>query len=292
MSYLDRLETCNTHDLSHFRSFSVDGMAVGWIKHEFAEQLERWPDVFQVKESEVTVSTQLRTFDQRTKVIGEVIRALVQEGVIARRHGEMYPVTQSSRDVALFLIDRASVAYFGLRAFGQHMNGFVRENGEIKMWLGRRVATKWNEPNKLDNMVAGGLPYGISLQDNLAKESWEEAAIPAQLLERVVPTGAVTYCAETAQGLKPDIIYCYDLELPAGFQPRCTDGEVQEFVLWPIERVAELVRDTEEVKRNCNLVIIDFLIRHGYITPVDRDYLELVTCLHKHPSPNCVLVFT
>lgn len=285
MSYLDRIETCNTYDLRHFRPFSVDGLRVGWIKHELADRLNRWPDVFQVMEDEVTVCSQLRSFAQRTEVVREVIATLIEEGVIARRHGEMYPVTNSSRDDALFLIDRASVAYFGLRAFGQHMNGFVRENGAMKMWLGRRVSTKWNEPNKLDNMVAGGLPYGIGLQENLAKEGWEEAALPEELLAGVVPTGAVTYCAETPQGLKPDVIYCYDLELPVDFQPRCTDGEVQEFVLWPVERVAELVRETEEVKRNCNLVIIDFLIRHGYITPADDDYLELVTRLHRAPSP-------
>jgi hypothetical protein len=285
VSYLDRIDACNSHDLKHFRPFFVDDLRVGWIKHELTEQLKRWPDVFQVKQSEVTLNSQLRTFEQRTEIVREITERLLEEGIIARRHGEMYPVTDSSRDNALFLIDRASVVYFGLRAFGQHMNGFVWENGVMKMWLGRRVATKWNEPNKLDNMVAGGLPYGISLQDNLSKECWEEAAIPEELLGRIIPTGAVTYCAETAQGLKPDVIYCYDLELPADFQPRCTDGEVQEFVLWPIERVADLVRDTEQIKRNCNLVIIDFLIRHGYIMPTDKDYLQLVTRLHTEPSP-------
>ncbi|MEN8132899.1 MAG: DUF4743 domain-containing protein, partial [Pseudomonadota bacterium] len=184
------------------------------------------------------------------------------------------------------LMDRASAPYFGLRAFGQHLNGYVRDKGEIKMWLGRRAHTKWNDPNKLDNMVAGGLPYGIGLHENLAKECWEEAAIPEGLAERAIPTGAITYCAETDKGLKPDVIYCYDLELPRGFIPRCTDGEVEEFVLWSLDRVAQIVRDTEEVKRNCNLVIIDFLIRHGFITPADEDYLELVSSLRNTPIPH------
>ena len=58
-------------------------------------------------------------------------------------------------------------------------------------------------------------------------------------------------------------------------------GEVQEFVLLPVERVAEKVRETKEVKRNCNLVIIDFLVRHGLIPPDDPDYLEIVRGLRQ-----------
>lgn len=258
-------------------------MRVGWIKHAFAEQLKSWPDVFEVGPTEVNLSAHLKSFEQRTEVVGEILGELLTKGMIARRHGEMYPVTESSRDEALLLMDRASAPYFGLRAFGQHLNGYVRDAGEIKMWLGRRAHTKWNDPNKLDNMVAGGVPYGIGLYENLAKECWEEAAISAELADSAIPTGAITYCAETDKGLKPDVIYCYDLELPRDFTPRCTDGEVEEFLLWPLDKVAQIVRDTEEVKRNCNLVIIDFLIRHGFITPVDENYLELVSSLHHRP---------
>lgn len=256
---------------------------MGWIKHAFAEQLKSWPEIFEVGPLEVNLSAHLKSFEQRTLGVAKVIGELLAKGMIARRHGEMYPVTASSRDKPLLLMDRASAPYFGLRAFGQHLNGYVRDAGEIKMWLGRRSHTKWNDPNKLDNMVAGGVPYGIGLHENLAKECWEEAAIPLERVERVIPTGAITYCAQTDKGLKPDVIYCYDLELPRDFIPRCTDGEVEEFLLWPLDRVAQIVRDTEQVKRNCNLVIIDFLIRHGFITPADEDYLKLVSSLHITP---------
>ena len=49
-------------------------------------------------------------------------------------------------------------------------------------------------------------------------------------------------------------LYCYDLEVPVDFEPRCVDGETQEFYLWPVERVLETVRDTSDFKLNCNLV--------------------------------------
>jgi isopentenyldiphosphate isomerase len=281
MSYQDRIDACNHYDLNHFRAFRVNDTQVGWIKHELAERLSGWPAVFKVSSAAVNLAEELCSFEARTDAVDGVLNELLDQGVIHRRHGEWYPVSGSDRERALFIVDRAAAPYFGLRAFGQHLNGYIRNGKHVEMWLGRRALTKWNAPGKLDNMVAGGLPQGISLQDNLAKECWEEAAIPPELASQAVPTGVVTYCAETEQGLKPDIIYCYDLELPSDFKPQCMDGEVDDIVLWPVERVAEVVRESEEFKLNCNLVIIDFLIRHGFIDPSETGYLELAAGLRQ-----------
>ena len=49
----------------------------------------------------------------------------------------------------------------------------------------------------------------------------------------------------------------------------------------PIEKVAKIVRETNEFKLNCNLVIIDFLVRHGYIGVEDEDYVEIVKGLRR-----------
>ena len=98
-----------------------------------------------------------------------------------------------------------------------------------------------------------------------------------------VPVGAITYLMETEDGLKPDVMFCYDLELDASFTPRNTDGEIEGFELWPIRRLAERVRDTDDFKFNVNLVVIDFLIRHGYLKPDDEpDYLALLAGLRRH----------
>ncbi len=55
-----------------------------------------------------------------------------------------------------------------------------------------------------------------------------------------------------------------------------THTQVEEFMLWPIEKVAEVVATTTEFKSNCNIVIIDFLIRHGFFTPDQPGYLDIV----------------
>src|SRR5258705_444200 len=84
----------------------------------------------------------------------------------------------------------------------------------------------------------------------LVKEAEEEASIPPELATTAVPVGAVSYCLETEEGLRPDVLFCYDLEVPADFVPVNRDGEVAEFQLWPMERVLETVAETTEFKFN------------------------------------------
>ena len=147
------------------------------------------------------------------------------------------------------------------------------------MWVARRSLDKPTWPGMLDHLVAGGQPHGISPGDNVVKECMEEANVAENLARRAVPAGAVSYEYLQDEGLKRDVLFCYDLELPASFDPSNNDGEVAEFMLWPIERVMRTIAETDEFKPNCNLVIIDFLIRHGCITPDHPEYLELVNRL-------------
>ena len=63
-----------------------------------------------------------------------------------------------------------------------------------------------------------------------------------------------------------------------------TDGEVDAFYLWPIEQVAETVREGDEFKFNCALVAIDFLIRHGFIAADNPDYSDIVEGLMARPD--------
>ena len=62
-------------------------------------------------------------------------------------------------------------------------------------------------------------PHGLSPQENVIKECQEEASIPRELAQLAVPAGAVSYCSEQAEGLKRDVLFCYDLELPQDFVP-------------------------------------------------------------------------
>jgi 8-oxo-dGTP pyrophosphatase MutT (NUDIX family) len=285
MDFLQHIRACNNSGTTHFLPFQIDGLVVGRLRPGFAQHLRNWPAVFNVTQDAVEFTESLQGFEQRSARIAEVLPQLVEQGVISHLHGEQYIATPAGREQGLVLIDRAAAPYFGIRAFGQHINGYVREGDAMKMWVARRALDRRNYPGRLDNIAAGGLPYGISLHENLLKECREEAGIPPELAMQARSVGTVTYNAETEKGFKPDTLYCYDLELPPEFVPESVDGEVAEFYLWSIEKVMEVVGQAGEFKLNCNLVVIDFLVRHGFLGPEREDYPELVTGLHPPVMP-------
>jgi len=280
VSFLDRVRECNAHDLAQFLPFFVEGVRAGWVGNELARRLARFDDVFEVASDSVALAASLATPAARTAAMARVVEVLSAEGLVDGIRGELYPVSTSFGANPLLQMERAAVPLFGVRAYGVHLNGYVRRGSEMLMWVAQRSADKQTFPGQLDQIVAGGQPVGLGLAENVLKECAEEASIPPALAARAVPVGAVTYTCETEQGLRPDVLFCYDLQLPEDFQPLNSDGEVAKFHLWPVERVMHVVASTREFKFNCNLVAIDFFIRHGFVPPDHPDYLTLLRELH------------
>ncbi len=281
MGFLDRIRECNAHDPSRFRPLMVGRSRVGWVRADMAATLAVHADVFHVAADAVALAPALDDFESRSAAVARALGALKADGKVSGWRGELYPVKTSYAAAPLFQMERAAVPRLGVRAYGVHMNGYVRTPGGLKMWVARRSRTKPTFPGMLDNMVAGGQPIGLSLFENLVKECGEEAGIPPALARRAVAVGAVSYVAEVAEGLKPDVQFCFDLELPADFAPKPVDGEIESFALLPVAEVADVVARTREFKFNCNLVVIDFLVRHGVIAPEEPDYLAIVAGLRQ-----------
>jgi 8-oxo-dGTP pyrophosphatase MutT (NUDIX family) len=107
------------------------------------------------------------------------------------------------------------------------------------MWLARRSATKPIDPGMLDNLVGGGMTAGLTREQVLAKEAWEEAGIPAELARRATPATTLQVLREVPEGVQSEAVHVYDLELPADFTPRNQDGEVAEFLLVPLHAIPE-----------------------------------------------------
>jgi 8-oxo-dGTP pyrophosphatase MutT (NUDIX family) len=203
------------------------------------------------------------------------------ENKLPKWRNETFDVAPRWGEPPIFRLDRGAVPFFGVRAYGVHLNGYRRDGGELRLWVGRRAPDKRVAPNKLDNIVAGGIGNGYGVYATLVKEGEEEAAIPAPLISRAEPVGAVSYRMETELGIRDDVLFVYDLELPADFRPANTDGEIAHFELMPATSVVERVRSTDDFKFNVNLVILDFALRHGLLTPEEPEYLDVATGLYR-----------
>jgi len=271
---------------SKYVPFVVDSKVYGYCQPSFTEKLASFPDVLSVTGNVIEFNTGIApTEPARTEAMSHVTQSLREAGVITGWRDELLPVVESFGADPVFLVERAAYPWFGTRGYGIHVNGFVvssdnSSNALPKLWVARRSPTKQTWPGMLDNICAGGLPHGISPSTNVVKECGEEASIPQNLARKAISTGAVGYTSLDEQGnLKRDVLFCFDLELPFDFRPTPDDGEVDFFQLqsidWCLERVIE--GGSEGYKPNCNLVVLDFMVRRGYITCDSHSrFLELV----------------
>ncbi|MBT4739857.1 MAG: DUF4743 domain-containing protein [Rhodospirillaceae bacterium] len=282
MSFLDRIQACNRCDLSGFIPFVADQQTIGWVRPHFAEHLAKADQVFMVTDESVSFSDALETPAARSAAIAAIAPDWVGSGLVAKLRKEIYPARKTWSGTDHFQLDRALAPLFGVRAYGVHLNGYVEKHDGIHLWIGRRSADRRVEPDKLDNMVAGGQPANLGLMENLIKECAEEADVPSPLAATATPVGTVSYCFETEAGLKPDTLFCYDLVVPEDFEPRNQDGEIADFRLMPIQEALSLIQTGDAFKFNVSLVILDFAIRHGVLSPdTEPDYEAILGGLHR-----------
>lgn len=287
MAFYDHITRCNTWTPARYRPFLAAGHQVGWVRDDNARALADFPGVMTVTDAAVTLAPALDTPAARTEALRDVVAGLAEKGALDRLRGEDFPVRNAWTAPEVMRLDRAAAPFFGVKAYGVHLNGYVPHGGGgLSLWVGRRAADKPVAPGKLDNIVAGGQPAGLSLHENMLKEAAEEAAMTEALATGAVPCGAITYCLEDATGLKPDTMYVFDLALPEDFVPFNTDGEIAEFMLWPTDKVLHTVRETEDFKFNVNLVILDFAVRHGLLHPdSEPEYDKIIRDLRRpHPG--------
>ncbi|MEX2200121.1 MAG: DUF4743 domain-containing protein [Dongiaceae bacterium] len=281
MALIDRVRLFCPPDFSRLRPFRIDGKTLGWIRHPFAEALRNYSGTFAVADHEVSLHGDLTICEARTRAVAEVCKDLAAIGMIRKLRGETFPVACSALSLPLLALDRGAVPHFGTRAYSVHLNGYVGRGDALKLWVGRRARDKSVAPGKLDNLVAGGRPSGFGLLDTLIKEGQEEADMPESLVRKARPAGFCSYLIETEEGIRNDLLFNFDLDLPAGFVPRNTDGEIDEFQCWPIAKVVDRLARSDDFKFNVALVNIDFLVRHGYLAPDDPDYVEIVRGLRR-----------
>ncbi|MDX2142129.1 MAG: DUF4743 domain-containing protein [Rhodospirillaceae bacterium] len=266
MSLLAHVERLNLHDPTRFLPFLVDGRRVGWVTPERCAVLAGHRDVFLVDAKHVALAPRWRTPQLRTAALQDIAPDLAKSKLFLKPRGEMYAVKNTWDEPEVMRIDRALVPGFGVRAYGVHVNGFVRTSAGVSLWIATRALTNAVAPGKLDNMVAGGQPAGLGLIDNVIKECAEEAGLPADVARTAKGVSTISYRLDMPEGLKDDVLFCYDLEMPPGLEPINQDGEVTRFDLVPVETALEWIGTSDRFKFNVGAVIIDFASRRGVLT--------------------------
>jgi 8-oxo-dGTP pyrophosphatase MutT (NUDIX family) len=290
---IDQINNIPQDVYSSLLDFVVDGITLGKVTPSRAKLLSETDagqgPVFAIQDGKVALTAVAGdTSESRTLAVEKVMEKLRDDGVVTGWRDELYPVAESFYSEPIFLMERAAVALLGIREYGVHVNGLVQSSPTEapKMWLGRRSPTKSKYPGMLDHIAAGGQPAGIGLLDNVVKECFEEAGIPFDMtFAGIHAAGAISYefYSSSKDQVTRAVMFNFDLYLPPDFEPKPVDGEMTEFILWDIQQLKESMDPDypDPIKPNCYVVIIDYLLRTGKLSPEAPGYLDVLIGLRR-----------
>ena len=285
-----RLEVALAAPLRTHRPLLVEHQVAGWVDDNRATRLAEFTDVFSVRGDAVIFVSGIDTTDARTTALNRVARSLAAEGRFSAWRNERYAVASEFGAQPWFLLERAAACFFGIQTYAVHINGLVRSVDGMAMWFARRSPNKAIDPDRLDNLVGGGIAAGHSVADTVVKEAWEEAGIAASVAALAEPTGSVDICRERPDGVQRETIFVRDLWLPVDFVPACQDAEVVDNRLVPLTEAARLVGNEagrDLVTAEASLVVLDCLLRHGAIVPDIPEYAALAAL--RHTANRCAM---
>lgn len=291
-----------------YHAFKVNGYdaILGYIPNNVVEKFHWIENDWNVDSKSRTV-TLMAAPGAEPAVRNEIMSRLLADAVrretfevLKGWRNEMYPIYAPGGHF-LMEMERCASPLFGIITYGVHMTGYVEDEKEgLKLWVARRSKTKQTFPNMLDNTAAGGMSTGEHPYACAIREAAEEASIPeAVFQQRARPVGVMTYfyVRDARAGgeiglLQPEIEYVYDIKLDASHAIKPCDSEVEDFRLWSVDEVRESLKHGEW-KPNCAVVVIDFLMRHGILTPENEpDYVEIMARMHRRlPFPKVKFVF-
>ncbi|KAK9466483.1 NUDIX hydrolase domain-like protein [Lipomyces arxii] len=277
---------------------SHDGVAnLGYLLPFVVDALRELTDHFVVDDQDqaVCIRKEYDTVEKRSKLMNDLALSWRNEKkfkVLAGWRSELYPVYYPTSTI-YFTLERAACPLFGLVTYGVHLTAYIPATADkpLRIWVPRRSKTKSTYPSMLDNTVAGGISYPYGIFDTLIKECAEEAGFDSDLIKQGAKSvGSVSYYyVRTSQAggesglLQPEIQYCYDLEVTEDTKPpEPVDGEAEEFKLWDVDTIMREL-GAGNFKPNTALVTIDFLIRHGEITPEkEPNIVQLCSRMHRY----------
>ena len=271
------LTAARAHDPATRMPFAVaiDGAArtVGSVAPAHLPVLRRWPQWLQLQPERVLL---VAPPDERAAALATMNHALRAEGLIVAWRDEPFALFDVDGAALGVAMERAATRFWGTLTLGAHCNGYVADarGRPARLWIARRSPTKATDPNRLDNLIGGGVPAGQSPREAVIREGWEEAGLqPAQM--RGLQRGRVLrLLRDIPEGLQREWIHVYDLALPPDAVPRNQDGEVAELALHDIAPALALAASSE-MTVDAALVTLDFALRHRLFDAAAQTALDI-----------------
>lgn len=252
------------YDKSGFVPLLIAGERLGHVNQQWLQRLlAEHGDLFQLHQDQLIALHQAPDFDSRSQQLAVAAANWRDAGWLNGWRNEKF-MAYFQDGTPCFEMERAAFRPLGLTSRAVHLNGLTRmPDGEVHMWIGKRSPFKDVAPNRLDNLMGGGIAAGETLQIALEREGWEEAGIPAGKLE-LLPQAALLLAERPVQrGLHREWLHVFDVWLNQQEIPQNQDGEVEAHLLMSLAEVEQHIINGQFMS-DAALVAIDCLARLGY----------------------------
>lgn len=237
----------------------IDDQPVGWVRPSVAEALyELDRPRIRITGREIKLSSDA-TIVGRSAQLQDYALAMKQQGLLQNWRNEAMQLQLAGQ--VFLTLERAAFRTFGLQTPSVHLNAWVATANGVELWVARRSRHKFVDPNKLDNLVGGGLSANESISTGLAREAWEEAGL--ELKQPPRPFQFLHIHRRIPEGVQDESVAVHDLWLPAHHQPENQDGEVASLERLPIAHVLPHLL-AGEFTWDAGLVVLSGLLRQRY----------------------------
>ena len=251
----------DTHD---WQTLWLNGVQLGFLNHKWQQQLTQdW------QYTQATTPQGLHLTTDNWQQMGQALQQLAQHwhdtGLFSGWRNETFDVC-NQHNKCLFTLERSAFRPLGLHSHAIHINGLTHTPQGWQFWIGQRSPHKAVAPNKLDNLVGGGIGSGETAQQAMIREGWEEAGLPAALLQTLSCNSRRTSLRQVARGLHHECLYIFDAVLPFDMQPINQDGEVAAFLRMDLDELVTAMCQ-EQFMHDAFLASLDLFARIGLLNP-------------------------
>ncbi len=170
---------------------------------------------------------------QRSEQLQTILLAARGQGLLSGWRNERFSfwhadcITPEPQRPAFLSVERSGFRWLGMLSHAVHVNGFLPDG---RLWCARRSFSKATDPGMLDNVTAGGLPTGETVEGCLQRELAEEAGLFSLEGQALQAAGCVRTSRLEPQGWHDEIVHVFNLTLAPDFEPANQDGEVAAFM--------------------------------------------------------------
>ena len=208
----------------------VAGKAVGTVEDEVLNEISLQPLLdmrWQLSKKES--GWYLEGPGDATPALNALAHALRAAGRCGPWRNEQLAVCSTTGE-RVGTIERGAVRPLGIATLAVHLVGWTPDG---RMWVQQRAWNKANHPGQWDTLMGGMVSAADSLEQALARETWEEAGLHVQALHGVQYGGHVDFAQPSDEahgcGYMVERIHWYRATVPGGVEPRNQDGEVERF---------------------------------------------------------------